>query len=442
MSTIDNQSVWAWTIRQVNSERDSAMTNRRKLALIITAGAGALAAMPLLIQPLLAQQKPVSGPVARYDMRAGTVSGMGAMGGGMGAGLGMMFGRGGNNTQHELLLRLGSSRTPVKGGAKADHFMPPVAKLGKSVALVTPAQERMEEGFPPGQRPRGRMLIYWGCGERAPKGQPVVIDFAKLAAGQIPPGMWSTTIIRDWGPTLQNSRTFGRWPAEDGKYAKPDGSLIGAHRIAGNYSPEIGFTLTKDFMTPLRVTATAQTSGSTLVRWGAIADATGYHATLFGGKRAPDGQMGDMVMWSSSASRQFGGGLSDWLTPAQVGSLVRDRTVMAPATTSCIIPAEVRRDAPDFRFGMLTAFGPLEDFSYPPRPADPKAAWNLEWTARIRHRSTTSWMDMPGMGQMGQMGQGMEMPDQSQEQSTQPKPECKPSRGLGGLLGSVIKPGC
>ena len=418
------------------------MADRRKLTLILTIGAGALASLPLLIQPLLAQQKPASGPVARYDMRAGTVSGMGGMGSGAGAAMGMMFGRGGNNAQHELLLRLGSSRTPVKGGAKADHFMPPAAKLGKSVALVTPAQERTEEGFPSGQRPRGRMLIYWGCGERAPKGQPVVIDFARLAAGQMPPGMWSSTIIRDWGPTLQNSRTFGRWPAEDGKSAKPESSLLGAHRIAGNYSPEIAFTLAKDFMAPLRVTATAQTSGSTLISWRAIADATGYHATLFGGKQAPNGQMGDMVMWSSSASRQFGGGLSDWLTPAQVAPLVRDRTVMAPATTSCIIPAEVRRDAPDFRVGMLTAFGPLEDFSYPPRPADPKAVWNLDWTARIRHRSTTSWMDMPGMGQgMGQ-GMGMGMADESGAQPAQPRPECKPSRGLGGLLGSVIKPGC
>ena len=388
----------------------------------------------LITLPLVAQQKPASGPVARYDMRAATVSGMSGMGGGAGAAMGMMFGRGGNNTQHELQLRLGSAQTPAKGAAKADHFMPLVAKLGKSVALITPEQERMEEGFPSGQRPRGRMLIYWGCGERTPKGQPVVIDFAKLAAGQMPPGMWSSTIIRDWGPTLKNSRTFGRWPAADGKFAKPDSSLVGAHRIAGNYSPEIAFTLTKDFMAPLRVTATPQPSGSTLMSWAAIADATGYHATLFGGKRAPDGQMGDMVMWSSSASRQFGGGLSDWLTPAQVAPLVRDRTVLAPATTSCTIPAEVRRDAPDFRMGMLTAFGPLEDFSYPPRPADPTATWNLQWTARIRHRSMTSWMDMPGMG--------MGMTDQSAAQATQPKPECRPSRGLGGLLGSVIKPGC
>ncbi len=102
---------------------------------------------------------------------------------------------------------------------------------------------------------------------------------------------------------------------------------------------------------------------------------------------------------------------------------------MAPATTSCTIPVEVRKAGPDFRMGMLTAFGPEENFSYPPRPADPKAAWNLVWTARVRHRSMTSWMDMPGMaGMQGQPG------EQQQEK------KCK--KGIGGILGGVIKGGC
>lgn len=400
--------------------------SKRRIAVASLIGGG-LAAAAI---PILAQQRPASGPVARYDMRAGTVSGMGAMG--QMNPMAMMFGGGrGNNVQRELYLRLGSSSGPAKGNPKADHFMPPTARLGKSVALVTPREERTPEELP--EKPKGRLLIYWGCGEHAPKGQPVVIDFARLAAGQVPPGLWTSTIMRDWGPNLQNSRTFGRWPAEDGKYAKPDSSLIGPHRIAGNYSPEISFTLAKDFMAPLSVNARANPSGSTLISWGGIPDVTGYLAFQFGGKQGPGGEMGDMVMWSSSATRQFGGGLSDWLSPSQVASLVRDRTVMAPGTTTCTIPAEVKRDAPDFRFGTLTAFGPEENFSYPPRPADARAAWNLEWTARIRHRSTTSWMDMPGMGAMG----GAENEPSSNDS------RCKPKRGLGGILGGALGvPGC
>ncbi len=403
----------------------------RRLTVLAALGGVTLAAIPVV-----AQRAPSSGPIARYDMRAGTVSGFGAMGAGgmMGA---MLGGGGGSKVQHELYLRLGSSQGPAKGGAKADHMMPPSAKLGKSVALATPKDERApEDGFPQGHKPKGRLLVFWGCGEHAPKGQPLVIDFAKVAAGQMPAGMaglWNTVVVRDLGPNLQNSKTFGRWPAEDNKFVKSDSSLIGPHRVVGNYSPEMAFTLANDFMAPLSVTSTRQASGASLVRWGGIANATGYIATLFGGKMGPNGDTGDVVMWTSSAGRQFGGGLTDWISPAQVASLVRDRTVMAPSTTSCLVPAEVGAAAPDFKMGTLTAFGPQEDFSYPPRPADPKARWDLQWTARIRHRSMTTWMDMPGMS--GGMNQGAA--EQAEE-----KPKCKKRGGLGGLVSGALGGGC
>ncbi len=112
---------------------------------------------------------------------------------------------------------------------------------------------------------------------------------------------------------------------------------------------------------------------------------------------------------------------------------------MAPATTTCVVPAEVVRDAPDFRVGTLTAFGPEEDFSYPPRPAT--GPWNLEWTARIRHRSTTSWMEAQGMS-MGTANSSSQQAAQQGEQQPQ-QPECKPKRrglgGLGGALGAAVE---
>jgi hypothetical protein len=397
------------------------------VAAALTAGAIAVGL------PLLAQSGGPNGPVARYDMRAGTVSGMSAMGGG--GAMSMMLGGGrGASVQHELYLRLGSSQTPTKGGPKADHFPPPNAKLGKSVALVTPREERGNLDEMP-QKPKGRLLIYWGCGVNAPKGQPMVVDFSRLAAGQMPPGLWNSTVGRDLGPTLQNSRTFGRWPADDGKFVKPDTTLPGLHRVAGNYSPEMSFTLSKDFMAALRVNSSSLPSGASMVRWSGIPDATGYLVGLFGGKQGPGGEMLDMVMWSSSATRQFGGGLADWLSPSQVGGLVRDRTVLAPSATSCTIPTEVIRAAGDFRFGTLTAFGPEENFSYPPRPADPRAAWHLQWTAKIRHRSTTSWMSMQGMPGTGSGARGDEAGDDRGTGSQ----NCRPRRGgLGGMLGGAL----
>ncbi|MES2056929.1 MAG: hypothetical protein V4564_13410, partial [Pseudomonadota bacterium] len=146
----------------------------RRIVLGTAVGAATIASLPLF-----AAQNPASGPVARYDVKAGTVSGTAAMG--TGSMMGMMFGgRAGNNVQHELLLRLGSTEAATKGNPRAEHFMPAGARLGKSVLLGMARVERAEGDQLP-QKPKGRLLIFWGCGANAPKGQPVIIDFAKVA---------------------------------------------------------------------------------------------------------------------------------------------------------------------------------------------------------------------------------------------------------------------
>ncbi|MFM5950351.1 MAG: hypothetical protein ACKOPM_14195, partial [Novosphingobium sp.] len=63
------------------------MTANRRTIIALGLGAATLAAIPVI-----AQRAPTSGPVARYDMRAGTLSGFAAMGGGVGGGLSMAFG--------------------------------------------------------------------------------------------------------------------------------------------------------------------------------------------------------------------------------------------------------------------------------------------------------------------------------------------------------------
>ena len=398
---------------------------RRITPLRIVIGTGALAALGAGAWPLLAQGG--SAPTARYEMRAETMSGMGAMGqgGGMGSALSMAFGGGGSQVSKVLELEIGSSLAAADGKPKADHFMPAGAKLGKSVPLKTPA--RAPEGTPGEfQRPKGRMLIYWGCGEHAPRGQPVVIDFAKLAAGQVPPGLWSANVPMEHWVSPASSRTYARWPNEDGKSSlKSDSSLLGAHRIAGNYTPEIAFTLTKDFMAALRASSANNASGSILLSWNAVPEATGYYAWLIGGKGGQRGEMTDIVWWASSSSREFGGGLSDWLSPATVARLVNSRVVMSPQTTTCTIPAEVKRDAPDYQFVMLNAFGPEESFAFPPRPGNPRTPWTPMWTARIMHKSMTSLMPgMPGM-------------DGASQQQSEPQCQPKKKKGLGGLGGAI-----
>lgn len=387
----------------------------------------------LVASPVSSQQ--AASPIARYDMDVGTVTGLAAMGGGMGAGLSMMFGGGGDKQAHELILRLGSSRAPATGAPKADHFMPPVAKLGSSVPLLTPKpgtrSDEVPEDLPKDfQRPKGRLLIYWGCGAKAGPGQPVIIDFARLSAGQVPPDLFAGSMPVDRSVSTGNSKTYGEWPnAETRKLVSADSSLLGEHRIAGNYAPEIKFALAQDFMPAITGKASPLAGGATQISWNTVASATGYYAWVMSAKTNSKGEFQDMVWWSSSASRQFGGALWDWIAPAQVARLIQQQVVMPPSQTSCTVPAEVTAAGGDFALGNLYAYGPEANFAYPPRPANSKTPWKPEWTARVRYRSNSTWL---------LNGPDMDAAMRGADEGAQPKKKKKCKGGLGGLLGAVV----
>jgi hypothetical protein len=213
-------------------------------------------------------------------------------------------------------------------------------------------------------------------------------------------------------------------------------SLIGQHRIAGTYSPEIAFGLDQDFMAGLRVRTNGNADNSTALDWQGIGGATGYYSWVMGGKNMGQDSGGDMVWWSSSATQDFGGGLWSWLAPATVGRLIGQRIVMPPSQTSCTVPSEVKQAAGGTMMGFLYAYGPEADFAFPPRPADPRAAWHPKWTAKVRYRSMATFM--PGMPSMSDMlsGRGEES-DQPQQQEQ--KKKCKPK--LGGFLKKAITGG-
>src|SRR4029079_3001722 len=120
------------------------------------------------------------------------------------------------------------------GARQPYHLIPPGRQMGASLPLITPI--RVEEprgtpGMPTNlQKPKGRMLIYWGCGEHVGAGQPPVTDFAKVAEGQVPPGMAAMASMAHVvsGPT--SAPGFGRWPNDkDRRQVPATGSPLGAH---------------------------------------------------------------------------------------------------------------------------------------------------------------------------------------------------------------------
>ncbi len=362
----------------------------------VAAVAAALAAVPGSAQKS-------TGPKERYEMDVATMSGFAAMSGGrggLGGAMSMAFGGDPNSrVAYQLMLRLGSNGAPTAPPPKGDHFFLPQAKLGKSVPLV--GVERKEGDYPTSfERPKGRLLLYWGCGAKAGPGQPVVIDFAKVAAGQVPPNLFSSAVPVIREVSQSNSRSYVDWPnSKNGKQPGGGSSLLGAHRVASNIGSDINFTLAQDYMQGLSASTAIQGDQSVMLRWNQLPSATGYAAWTIGGMDRQE-KGGDIVWWTSSSTKEFGGGLWDWLPPSVVANLITKKTVMPPSQTSCQIPAEVKKASGDMMIGNLNAFGPEANFSYPPKPAG-NAVWNIDWTAKVRFRSHTMLLigaDFGGMG--------------------------------------------
>lgn len=353
----------------------------------------------LLVGPISAQK--TTGPKARYEMDVQTMSGMG-MGAMMGGGLGALFGGDGDN--YNIDLRLTSATPAPQQPEKGEHFFLPAAKMGKSVPLLgdAPGQaketERDYDQSYPTEKPKGRLLIFWGCHEKAPKGQPFVIDFSKMPTAKMPPmAIPSGAMAKYQAEAKARDANAAWWPnGKGGKQPKSGSTLVGEHRVTSTFTPEIKFSLANSYMAALNVSANDAT-GAIQLGWNSVPTATGYAAWAMGGlDRAGEG--GDMVMWTSAANRDFSDSMG-WLSPAEVQKQIGLKNVMPPSQTSCAIPAEAKTAAGGMMFGSMNAFGPEENFAFPAKPADPKAVWNIEWTARARFQSFASFMT--GMGDGG-----------------------------------------
>jgi len=419
-------------------------------------GQAVLAAMLIIVPaPLLAQaRKPakpatpiqqVVPPKTVYWLTASTTSGFGLGGKAPSAGDMMKLAMGGSSAPAKgLELDLGS-KLPPSGPPEASHAIPPGMNMGAVLPLKTPKRDKPvatkdepeREEKPDYERPKGKLMLFWGCGETARQGQPIVIDFAKLAAGQVPPNLFAGERVRiARGPTETSWPSYGHWPNDDRKARQSvpaDASLLGAHKITGNYTPAIDFTLAQDWLAGLDLKQTTVASGALGLGWNSVPAATAYFAQMFGGAQASEGEGGTIVFWSSSELQTFISGLSDYIAPSEVARLVGKKQLLPPTQTSCTIPKEAMA-ATQGGLISLVAHGPEANFVYPPRPSDPRTPWVQEWAVKARFVSRTgavAGMDMPagrGSAAAGKTG----------------KPKCQPSAGssvgeaLAGSVGGAI----
>ena len=370
----------------------------------------------------------VKPPVSQAWIDVATFSGF-PMGGGMGgqgmmgATLGSLMG-GGKNAKAEF----GFTQTGTAGRwmdvtlytsrntslAEALQAVPTATTLAPTLKLQTPEKpkplpEEKGEDQPEDwdyEPPKGKLIMYWGCSETVRPGQPKVVDL-------------ETATIAELGKFFESRRatqrgthaTFGRpvWPSKDDKRALPAGaSIVGQHAFTGQGVPE-NFKFTspaaQDIMPEIKLRQTDKGT-FTLLEWNAIPTARAYFLGSMGSR---EGEEMTMVIWTSSELPESGFGLFDYQTNKAVDGWLKDKVLLPPTTTQCAVP----KDAAAMGMLRAIAYGSELNMAYPPRPTDPKIAWEPDWNLKIRVKSmTTAMMGMEGgMGGMGGAGDAEEMTD-------------------------------
>jgi len=396
-----------------------------------------------------AQTSNVKPPQAQAWIDVATYSGMGMPGMGAAGGnplgaLGGLFGGGAGAAKNSfgqtqtgaagrwvdvtLMTRANPSLAEAQQAVPAG-FLSPALKLQSPKEVRTPAprdddDKVVEQDY---ERPKGKLLLYWGCGATVRPGQPKVLDMATASAADMAKFFVSRRATQRGAHSA-----VGRpvWPSPADERMVPDNaSLVGEHQFSGSGVPE-GFRFqiqaAQDLMPALQLQQADQ-SGATDLTWAALPTARAYFIAGMGAAKQDE-----MVIWTSSEVPEAGFGLIDYQTNAAVDRWLKEKVLLAPASTHCTVPKGVFPG----QGGMLRAiaYGNELNLAHPPRPADPKAVWEPVWAAKLRVKSVaTVMLGMPQMGQMPPAGTEPAPKPQPEEKKEDKMP--KPLDLLKGILG-------
>ena len=404
---------------------NTKLTHRRPP---FTAPAWAACAALLGIPGLVQAQANIKPPQAQAWIDVATYSGMGMPTGGAAgnpmAALGGLFGGGSGaknnfgNSQSGSAGRwvdvtLHSRNSPSLAEAQQAvpaGFMPSPLKLQapKDGRKAPDNDDAVVESDT--ERPRGKLLLYWGCGSTLRAGQPKVLDMASASAADM-----AKFFVSRRATQRGTHSAVGRpvWPSPtDVRMLPASAALAGEHAFGGSGVPE-GFRFqipaAHDLMPPLDL-KTRDAGGAVELSWSAAPSARAYFAA---GMAA--GAKDEMVLWTSSELPDTGFGLTDYQTNAAVDRWLKEKVLLSPATTRCTVPKGVF--STEGAMLRLIGYGNELNLAHPPRPADPKAAWEPVWAVKLRVKSVAS--TMLGMSEM----EGM---DKSAEARPAPSTDAEP----------------
>ena len=411
----------------------------------------------LCLLGLAAQAQTAKAPKTQLwiDLSTGSMAGMPEMDMPMGGGLMGMVGGGrpgmGSNTHYGMARTMGimpprvidiALHNSLRPGVEARQAIPPGMRMGESLPLLPKAQPTApsEPGELPQeyeqQKPKGRILVYWGCGSEVRAGQSRVIDLARAKPTDFAVA-FAGRAVPDRGARVGPSHAL--YPNERNQVQLAQGSsLVGEHQVLGEGVPaSMRFTLgsAQDLMPAIDLRTTGKPQDSMGTNWQPVRNARAYylHAMSQNGD--------DMVMWSSAETPDTGMGLFDYLPNATIDRWLKERVLLPAEATQCAIPRGIfaagagRESTPMLR---MMAYGGESHIVHPPRPADPKAPWAPEWAVRVRVKAHTMAMLGEEQGDMrgGMRGAGSsDIPPTAEREEGGMAPPVNPINVLRGIFG-------
>jgi hypothetical protein len=427
---------------------------QKKLTVPALLGSSVLLATSAAWAQTKAPAQVVKPPVSQAWIDVATFAGMGmpTMGPGGAGGMSMMggmfgAGSGGKNTFGQTQasaagrwvdVTLHTSRNPSL--AEAAQAVPAGTQLAPALKLIAP---KVGTPPPPGdesvvepeyQKPKGRMSLYWGCGETVRAGQPRVLDIASARPEDYQKFFVSRRATQR-GTHLATGRPV--WPNEvDSRMVAANASLVGEHAFSGQGVPE-GFKFAigaqQDLMPAVELRQ-SDTGGATQLEWAALPTARAYFIAAMGAK---GGSEADLVFWTSSEVAEVGMGLIDYQTNQAVDRWLKEKVLLEPTVTRCTVPKGIFGESAGAMLRII-AYGSELNLAHPPRPADPKVAWEPQWAVKLRVKSVANAILGMDMGSMPS-GSAMQAPQATDAPTaaSPPKEEDKlsPVNILKGILG-------
>lgn len=272
---------------------------------------------------------------------------------------------------------------PARPGTPARQAIPKGLRLGNLLDLLPPERKQAandsvaDGGANPAFADGGtyRVRYYWGCSERAGKGQP--IEYSVTVRNGKPVQSGRAMKPRFTPDHIDVDRGYVLWPNQASRdNVSSRASLVGGHQLTGDRLPDpMQFELAaaQDFMPELKPTTEGNTTDGLVLHWNGVDGAQAYfaHATVADGET--------IVMWSSSEDGYAGPEMLDYLPRSKVAQWTGKRTLMGAGTRECQVPVEV------FAGGGMPMLQVAAHGSERSIPGD-------GWTARVRNKSTAMLM--------------------------------------------------